>query len=76
MEFIIFTLVQAVWFGAISWKFYVVKTRGFGEIKAKMVSPDFGNSVRYQYRRTLPRYEKALDFIERSMKRVLKWDIS
>ena len=27
MEFIIFTLVQAVWFGAISWKFYVAAER-------------------------------------------------
>lgn len=27
MEFIIFTLVQAVWFGAISWKFYVAADR-------------------------------------------------
>ena len=27
MEFIIFTLVQAVWFGAICWKFYVAAER-------------------------------------------------
>ena len=27
MEFIIFTFVQAVWFGAISWKFYVAADR-------------------------------------------------
>ena len=27
MEFIIFTLVQALWFGAISWKFYVAADR-------------------------------------------------
>ena len=27
MEFIIFTLVQALWFGAVSWKFYVAAER-------------------------------------------------
>ena len=27
MEFIIFTLVQALWFGVISWKFYVAAER-------------------------------------------------
>lgn len=27
MEFIIFTLIQALWFGAISWKFYVAADR-------------------------------------------------
>jgi len=27
MEFIIFTIVQALWFGAISWKFYVAANR-------------------------------------------------